>query len=175
MAEGFIPYRDAEALQWMQAFSAGISASPATFQLTAADAAAIDSAVDQFAAALSLATTPPTRTPSNISLKDQTRNSAEQICRQYAIGIKYSAGISDQSKIDIGVRPVNTDHDPIPVPPTSPLLSIIGCTPGSQTLRYSDSTTPDSRGKPFGATELRVARHTCLLAHHTCKPETPRL
>ena len=42
---------------------------------------------------------------------------------------------------------------------TLPLLSIIGSLQGSQTLRFSDSTTPDSRKKPFGADmlELRVA------------------
>jgi hypothetical protein len=35
-------------------------------------------------------------------------------------------------------------------------VSIIAATPGIQTLRYADSTTPDSSAKPFGATELQL-------------------
>ena len=46
MASSYIPAQDGLALTWMQAFSAGISANPATYQLSAADAAAIQTAVD---------------------------------------------------------------------------------------------------------------------------------
>jgi hypothetical protein len=70
--------------------------------------------------------------------------------------IKENAGITDADKIDIGVRPVNINREPINCPQTSPLISILGNTPGVQELRYADTTTPDRRAKPFGASELQL-------------------
>jgi hypothetical protein len=70
--------------------------------------------------------------------------------------IKDNAGIADGDKINIGVRPVNPDRTPIECPQTAPLLNILGNTPGVQELRYADTTTPDSRAKPFGASELQL-------------------
>jgi len=156
MSEGYIPSTDAGALQWMEAFAAGISANAPLYGLSAADAAGIQAAVDAYATALTVATTPSTRTEVTINDKNNARNAAEQICRQFAILIKFNDGISDGDKIAIGVRPVNNSREPINVPDTSPLLSIIAATPGAQTLRYSDTFTPDSAAKPFGAANLQL-------------------
>lgn len=154
MPSSYIPTQDAQALAWMQTFASGIAASPATYQLQASDATAIDNAVDAFASAYGVAVDPATRTPVTVNLKDTARNAAEQICRQYALGIKFNAGISDADKIAIGVRPINPNRTPISAPGTSPLLNVIASTPGSQALRFADSMTPDSPAKPFGASEL---------------------
>src|SRR5215218_6187825 len=125
----FIPSQDPQALIWMQAFASGLSANPALYMVTAPDAATVSSAVGAFAAALPIATNPATRTEVTVAQKDDTRTSAEQVCRQFAILIKYNAGISDPDKIAIGVRPVNTSREPINVPDSSPLLNVIGATP----------------------------------------------
>lgn len=156
MADDYIPSEDANALIWMQSFAGGITANPALYGLTAGDAAAIQGAVDAFATALPIAKTNSTRTPVTVNAKDTARNSAEAICRQFAVQIKYNDGISDEDKIAIGVRPVNPDREPVNVPSSSPILSIIAATPGAQTLRYSDSLTPDERAKPFGAAQIQV-------------------
>jgi len=152
----YIPPNEGPALDWMLAFSAGISANPPLYLLTAADATAIANAVNAFAAARAITIIPATRNEVTIADKDDARTSAEQICRQYALLIKFNAGISDGDKINIGVRPVNPDREPIEAPASSPMLNIKGCTPGSQTLVYSDSNTPDSAAKPFGASELQL-------------------
>ncbi|MEX0776999.1 MAG: hypothetical protein WD042_14940 [Phycisphaeraceae bacterium] len=156
MAQSYIPGQDAASLQWMQAFAGGIAASPSTYMLAAADATAISNAVGAFAAALATAVDPQTRTPVTVNVKDTARNAAEQICRQYAVVIKNNGGISDAAKIAIGVRPVNPSREPIPCPQSSPLLNVIAATPGAQTVRYSDTSTPDSKSKPFGASELQL-------------------
>ncbi|MCI0365028.1 MAG: hypothetical protein L0219_14215 [Phycisphaerales bacterium] len=156
MATSYIPAQDAQALIWMQTFSQGITANPGLYMLTAADAAAISAAVAAFDVALDVASDPTTRTPVSVATKDDARTAAEQICRQFVNLIKYNAGISDPDKIAIGVRPVNPNRDPIPAPSTSPLVNVVLATPGAMTLRYADSTTPDSPAKPFGATELQL-------------------
>lgn len=158
MSSDFIPAKDGEALNFMQTFSAGITASVATYDLVAADATAIDAAVDAFAAAYAIATNPATRTSVSVNTKDEARAAAEEIVRQYAAVIKMNAGVSDSNKIAIGVRPVNDTRSPVPAPATSPLLNITMATPGVQVLRYADTLTPDSAAKPPGSTSLQLFR-----------------
>lgn len=154
----FIPSQDPQALIWMQTFASGIAANVALYQLTAPDSTAISAAVNLFDTTLATANNPATRTPVSVGAKDDARTAAEQICRQFAGVIKHNAGISDPDKQAIGVRPINNSREPIECPQTSPLLAIIAATPGTQTLRYSDSMTPDSPAKPFGASEIQLFR-----------------
>lgn len=154
----FIPSQDAQALEFMETFASTIAISPAVYQLTAPDSVAISNAVDAFAAAQAVAIAPATRTPVTINLKDEARFAAEQLVRQFASVIKPNAGVSDAAKLAIGVPPVNESREPIAAPDSSPLLNIIGGSPGSQTLRYADSNTPDSGKKPFGAIQIQLFR-----------------
>jgi uncharacterized small protein (DUF1192 family) len=124
--------------------------------LTSAQGLSIQAAVDDFVDKLAICSNEATRTRPTVAAKDDARSACESLCRQYAILIKDNAGISDDDKIAIGVRPVNPNREPVDCPQTSPLLNIIGATPGSQTLRYADSNTPDSKAKPFGASELQI-------------------
>jgi hypothetical protein len=158
MAVPFIPTPDGLALTMMEDFAEGISADPGTYQCSAADALAITAAVNAYALAYQAATNPATRTPLAITSKDQNRASAEQIVRQFAGLIRANAGISDAAKEAIGVRPVNNTRSPINVPSSSPLIGVIGATPGSHTLRYADSTAPDRMAKPFGAAAIQIFR-----------------
>src|SRR4051794_7675091 len=101
MSDSYIPTPDGLALTWMQSFASGISGNVAAYQLSAADAANISGVVADFASAYAVAATNSTRTPVTIALKDEKRVIAEQLCRQYAIGIKFNIGISDADKIAI--------------------------------------------------------------------------
>jgi hypothetical protein len=156
MSESYIPAADALARDWFVNFAARIAANPALYQLTAADATNIDGVVDDFVAAYAIAVEPITRTPVTIAAKDAARNVAEQLCRQFAIQIKFNAGITDEDKIAAGVRPPNPNRDPINPPASSPLLNVLGATPGSHTIRYADTSTPDSPAKPFGAAMMQL-------------------
>ena len=156
MADSFIPRQDHLALAWMQSFGNGIAANPATYELTAADATTITTAVQEFQDALAVTDSVPTRTKDTINIKDTKRNAAESLCRQYALQIKVNNGIDDNLKIAIGVRPINDSREPIFCPQTSPLLNIVANTPGAQTLRFGDSIDPEMKGKPFGAASLQL-------------------
>lgn len=152
----YIPASDAGALAWMTTFAEGITANPGKYQLTSVDAASISNLVNAYSAAYADALDPAQRTSVNVAVKDNARASAEQLCRQYATLIKFNAGISDPDKIAIGARPVNPNRTPINPPASSPLLNVIGATPGCQTVRYADTNTPDSPAKPFGAVQLQL-------------------
>lgn len=156
MSSSYIPPEDGLALAWMQTFATVLSASPSTYQLQPSDALAVNNAVEMFAAAYADVMEPGERNPVNVATKDDMRNAATAMCRQYATLIKYNAGISNSAKIAIGVRPVNNSRSPINVPETSPLLNVLAATPGSQTLRYADTNTPNKAAKPFGAVQLQL-------------------
>lgn len=152
----YIPTQDAQAALWMRSFADAIVASPSTYELSSIDATTIDDAVTAFENALAISSAGATRTSQTIQDKDNARNAAETLVRQYAIDIKYNAAIDDGTKIAIGVRPVNNNRDPIYCPQTSPLLNIVAATPGAHTVRYADSFTMDSGAKPFGAAALQL-------------------
>ncbi|MGH7178722.1 MAG: hypothetical protein ACREJC_15195 [Tepidisphaeraceae bacterium] len=156
MGDSYIPTPDGLALTWMQTFAAGITAAPALYQMSVPDAQNIQNVVNAYGAAYAVAVDPATRTPVSVAFKDEARNLAEQICRQFAMLIKVNSGISDSDKIAIGVRPVNPDRNPINVPASSPLLNVLGATPGSHTVRYSDTSAPGDPAKPFGAAQIQI-------------------
>ena len=132
-----------EALNWMEIFSQGITAAPATYGLVAADATAIATAVNAYATAYAANIDPATQTQVTVITKNETRDAAEEVCRQYAATIKHNAGVTDDDKIAIGVPPINNQRTPLPVPESSPLLNVLLDGPAAQTIRFADSTTPD--------------------------------
>lgn len=154
----YIPHTDSGFRDWATTFAAGITANPALYMMTAAQAASIQQTVDDFNAAYLANVDPATRTKATVIAKDNARSVAQSLCRQYAILIKENAGIDDADKVNVGVRPVNPSRDPIQVPMTSPLMAILGNLPGTQTLEFRDPLNPTSKAKPFGASEIQVFR-----------------
>src|SRR5205823_6764088 len=109
---------DWQMLNWMTVFASKLSGDPAKYMVSIPEAAGIQSAVDGFAAAYADSIDPEQRTPVVVAIKDDARNAAAQLCRQYAGLIKLNAGISDADKIAAGVRPVNPNRQPIHCPQT---------------------------------------------------------
>ncbi len=160
MLETFgIPRQDAQAVNYINIFATKVAMGPGVYMLSSADSAAISLAAANLQSAYTAAITPATRNKLTVSAKDEARNAAEALIRLYSIQIKYNAGITTQDKEAIGIAQPNPFRSQRNVPNSSPLLAILGNLPGSQTLRFSDANTPDSRRKPFGAQmlELRVA------------------
>lgn len=158
MGSSYIPYRDAEALGWMQNFAAKLSSSSAIYLVSGADAANVSGLVTDFAEAMAVLTDPSRRTRTSVSDKSYARTAAEEICRRFAMQIKQNGGISDQDKIAIGVRPITTSRQANYVPESSPVLNLVGATPGSHTVRFTDSMMPELKGKPHGAFQIQLFR-----------------
>ncbi len=152
----YIPRNDEAFRTWAENFSTNLNLNPALFMLTPAQAASIQGTVDTFVAKLASASNEATRTKTSIADKDDARSVCENMCRQYAIDIKNNEGITDGDKLAVGVRPINPDREPVDCPTTPPLINVLGNLPGQQTIRFADTTTPDSPAKPFGATELQL-------------------
>jgi hypothetical protein len=152
----FIPRADAAFRTWAYNFCNGINANPSWYMMSPAEGAALMRAYNEFDAAFLAATNPATRTRGTVAAKDDAHSILESLCRSYAGIIRLNRGITDGDKLGIGVRPINTSHRRRNAPQTSPLLKIIGATPGEHTMRYNDSNTPSSAAKPFGAACLQL-------------------
>ena len=151
----YIPAEDAQFQVWAVAFAAAMVANYGLYSLSQAEAQSIKEAVDDFVAKFAISSSEATRTKGSVANKNEARNVAEVLCRQYAMQIKDNLGIPNAAKIAAGVRPINPTREPIECPQSWPVLNVLGNTPGVQTLKYIDSVT-EKGAKPFGATELQL-------------------
>jgi len=156
MATSYIPAKEASFATWLTNFNALILASPTTYGLSTADAAALDSMTTTYLAAYNLAKAGGTRGPANIAAKDSARANVTTRARQLATLIQANPAITDDQKTTLGITVRKTNKTPVPAPTSSPILTFIAATPLQHTIRFADQNTPASRSKPFGALSLQL-------------------
>lgn len=153
----YIPQTDSGYDGWLLNFSTLITAAPATYGLVSGDATAIAAQYTAWHAAYLLASTPATRTPVTVASKDSARTTSLSIVRPYAQTVSQNAGVLPSNKVAIGVNPRTTIPAPVPVPTSSPIVSVDAIGSLTMDVRYKDPDAPDSRAKPFGATSVQTA------------------
>lgn len=153
----YIPATDSAFLTWLNNFSSLLTASPATYGLSGADATIVAGVTTTYDSALALATDPSTRTSVTVASKDAARASAEAIVRPYAVSISQNTAVSNGDKVAIGVTVRSNIPTPIPAPVTPPVISLIKANPLVQQLmiRPLGSST---KAKPGGTIAIEVAR-----------------
>lgn len=152
----YLPTRLSDLRTWADNFAGLISGDPTSYGLTAGNATTIQSAVDAFGAAYTLGTDPLTRTTATVAAMRVARVSMTQTIRQFAAIIRANPSITAMQLAGLGLTVKDTEPSPIPAPATFPLIDVLNATPGRHELRYSDSASPDSRAKPFGAIGLQL-------------------
>lgn len=156
MSTPYIPTTDNAFSVWSANFALVLSTLYASYGLAASDATAISAADATWQAAYAVATTEATRTKVTVAAKDLARNQCKALERGYANVIQANSGITQDQKADLGLTIRDTTKSPIPAPTTSPILTIVGATPGQLTVRYADQNTPAARKKPVGAIALQL-------------------
>lgn len=159
----FMGNTDAAKLSWMLTFAAAVTGDPAAYAMTAGEASDVQVAVDAFQAAFLLGgvtnrirNDPATYTKVTVADEKNALATAQSLCQSFVNLIRANDGIPDATKTAAGVPLINSTRVPRPAPSTAPLVSILAATAGLHTLVYADSSTPDSKAKPFGATGLQV-------------------
>jgi hypothetical protein len=157
MPNPYIPAPDADFATWLDNFDTLLTASPATYGLVPADAAAVATVTDAFLTALAAASNPGTRTPVSVALKDTTKITSLATVRPYAQSISLNAGVDVSDKINIGVNPRTTPPTPINAPATNPVLTITGANTLAHVMRYRDEmAAPNTKAKPYGAVACQI-------------------
>jgi hypothetical protein len=156
MAASYVPSKDQDLSVWALNFSTLISADPARYGLQPADATNIATVCNGYIAALTAAVDPVTRTQPAVAAKDAAREAMLGVVRSYAQQIRLNNGVSNDDKSALGLNLPNNTRSPIPAPSTSPLITLVGATPGNITARFADTNTPAKRALPPGAAGLQV-------------------
>lgn len=154
MGSTYLPSRDSDLETWLNNFKSLIVASPGAYGLVAADGVAITNAYTAWHTAYLLALNPATRTRGTVATKNEKRVLVLDLVRRYAAAIHANLAVSDQLKVDLGLRVGGGVASPVPPPSTYPLLSITAIARGSQTIRVSDQASPTRRARPVGTTGM---------------------
>jgi hypothetical protein len=169
MPASYLPLRIAPYSIWVAAFAALLTADPALYGLTAGDAAAVQAAADDFAVKYGISSTLGTRTRVTIADTQASRNALSATIRSYVRLILANAGVLDANKTALGLTIRDVHPTPIPPPATSPVLGLVGATPGQLTLTFRDTgSSLKSRSRPAGVLMLEL--HMFL---GTVAPATP--
>jgi len=149
-----------------------------------ADAVAIAAPTTAFQNALDDASSPYTRTPVTIGIKDDAKIALLALLRPYAVQISLNAGVLSSDKIAVGVNPRTSTPTPIATPTTNPVIAIIAAYPLQHVLRFRDETSsPTVKAKPYGVTQIQVFASAsttpitdpALLAFKTVDTKSPTL
>jgi hypothetical protein len=149
MPRNFYYGKDAEIVAGSANFSTLISADPATYGLTAAQATAFAALNDALQDAYTLAINPSTRTPVSV----EASRIAIQNMRVSAINlakIAYSTPtVTDAQLVALGLLP-RPSRTPVPPPAMAPVIDVVSVSGNTVKLRLHDDTNPTRRGKPAG-------------------------
>jgi hypothetical protein len=161
MSAPYIPPKDADFANWLANFSTMITASPATYGLTAGDATTIAAQDTAFQAAYTLAVNPSTRTPATVAAKDAAKVTALGVVRPYAQRIANNAGVSPSNKVALGLNPRTNPPTPITAPTTNPIITIPSMIVLGLITRMRDSlASPSVKAKPAGAIAMELYAKT---------------
>jgi hypothetical protein len=153
----YIPARDGPFSSWLANFSTKLTAAPSTYGLVALDAVNVAAAQSAWAAAYLAATTPATRTPPAVQLKNVMRINALGVVRPLAQQISLNAGVLTSDKVSIGVNPRTSVSSPVTAPVTSPVLIFQSSQNLSAYVRYRDSSaSPSVKAKPYGVLQVQI-------------------
>jgi hypothetical protein len=157
MASSYIPTKDADFQNWILNWSTLLTAAPATYGVTAADATAQAAQYALWYAAYGVAVNPATKTKTTVAAKNAARVAATDAIRPLAQTISVNDGVTNANKLALGLNlKGSTGPTPIPTPTSNPVLQFIAATQGEQTFKWVDSSDGVSRKKPFGVLALVI-------------------
>lgn len=146
----YIPTTIALLIPWATNFATLLTAAPGDYGLTAGDASAAQTSVDNYVTAQNTALNPPTRTSATIAAASQAKADMLAVIRPRAVLISQNASVTDEAKADIGVTIRSSVRTPVTAPTVAPVLSLIGVRTNAVDLRYLNAETPNSKAAPRG-------------------------
>jgi hypothetical protein len=154
------PFRlDAEWYNWGGSFVEQIMLSPTAFSLTSSQASEVQLAFNLFSIAYKAAIDPKTRSKPNVQAKND-KLKAFRIAARQAVGIiQASQTVTNQQRVQLGLRVRKVDPTPTPVPGFAPSVSAIVTGPQSARFSARDAGAQDRRAKPFGVKFVRVVAY----------------
>ena len=149
-----IPTKDSLLVPYSTNFNDKIVATPATFSLSAAQAAAYTPLHTAFITAynaMMAARADGTRSESLTSAKNDAKDDLLAYGRELYSFVQASSSVSDANRILLGVDPKDGGRTPVPAPTARPAMAIASVAARTVTVNVYDATSKTKRGKPDGA------------------------
>lgn len=158
----FPPKRDGDLLLWSENFSDKITATPAAFGLTAAQAAAFAPLHTSYRSAYHAATNPNTNSKQSVIAKNQAKEAllnGPGGAWELVNIVQAFPNTTNAMRGELGLRIPDTEPTPVPPPETAPDLSILATMGRTIQIRLRDQENPHRRGKPDGVQGATVLYH----------------
>jgi len=159
MSAPFPPRRETALISWSGNFNTKIGVDGPAYGLDPAQTAEYAMRHDAFVAAHAVANDPATRSPMNIELKEEAKNSLLAEIRLLAGIVQSFPGTTNAKRIDLGLPLRGTEPSPIAPPDTAPLLAVKSVDGRTVNFRMIDVDNPLKRGKPAGVSGAAVFSH----------------
>jgi hypothetical protein len=161
MAVTFFPSSDTALLAWSLNFSTILTASPTTYNITAAQATAYAAVHATFATALA-ACDPANRNKANVEAKNTARTTLKTQAKLLASMVNGSSTVTNAQKIALGLN-VRAKPTPIPAPSSKPTITIKSVSAWTVKIKLGDSASSKKRGKPPGVIGASIFSFTGAL------------
>ena len=153
-----IPTNDNLLIAWGSNFDQKVTASPVTYNLTAAQATAFHGAYMPFVAAASAEAVAKASGTRSTVLSTTTRTCKTNLLllgrELYAI-VQSARNVSPSDKQDVGVK-VRKPPSPIPPPADAPGIAVVATVGNTVKVRLFDLTASARRGKPGGCAGAQI-------------------
>ena len=143
-----LPPTDPGLLAWGNNFKAGITPSPTTLGLTAAQVTAYGTVLTSYSTALG-ACDPNIRSKAAVATKNTAKAALKLASEQTVALIMGTPTVTDAEKIALGIPPRATPQ-PIPAPITAPVIGIVSVSGRTIKIGLKAASGDKRRGKPAG-------------------------
>lgn len=148
MPRSFLPSADAQLLAWSTNFNSLINSTKGVgFGLTQAQAAEYTTKHTAFATAYQTAYDPNTRTPPNITIKDEAKKQLDVMARELVRIVQSYPELTDDQRRELKIT-VRKQRTPQPPPTVRPALTIVSVTGRTVTIKIRETGESSRRGKP---------------------------
>ncbi|MEM9415150.1 MAG: hypothetical protein AAGA29_06665 [Planctomycetota bacterium] len=148
--QDYLPHGDQPLASWTRTMAKVVTASPASYGLTAAQATAYDAAQRAYAEALDIATRPDTRTRPAVAAKDSARKTLVALSRRLAGIIQVYPGTTDAMRQQLGLTVRKPRARMAAVPIERPRVAVVAMVGSRLTLRVGKREGV-GRARPTGA------------------------
>jgi len=150
-----VPTKDSLLAVYAPNFSGIITASPTTYNVTAAQATALATASDNFVDAYNAARAEGTRSKSLTATKTSMKIALLSLLRPMYGAIQASATVTNTQKVNLGIT-IRRTPTPVPAPSTEPVVTVVSVTGRTVKLRLRDAANPHRVGRPVGVASATI-------------------
>ena len=150
-----VPTKDSLLAVYAPNFSGIITASPTTYNVTTAQAAALATATDNFVDAYNAARAEGTRSKSLTATKTSMKIALLSLLRPLYGAIQASATVTNTQKVNLGIT-IRRTPTPVPAPSTEPQVTVVSVTGRTVKLRLRDAANPHRVGRPVGVASATI-------------------